>query len=512
MMDEIYSLLCSLLLFYSAIICTDGQVIPDCPDRGETLCIGHNNMKPNAEGGNVADILKDAHDQFCGCRYIHGNLYINILPTFDGASEPLVEGNFSFLYHIKEISGFLALTGIPPIPRLSLPNLRVIRGITTLPVSNKDYSLAVLGKIYSLYMPKLTEISTGDVILRGDPSTPSLCNVNSINWNDIISSSSTIPTITPMGCTPNDVLNCTMLGCGNCWCNDSVNECCQIITADCDGSCSSTGRCGRIGNSRAIQCCHSECIAGCTSGNPNECLACRNVLDDGFCREKCDDRRTIFDRDSRAVIDNPNFRFQASPLCLRTCPADFFELDALCVEECPTNFMTAGNGSRACIDCNGVCPLECTANRAFTDVFTGCTILLGSLSIGPVPADRSVSELEQLRTIREIRGSLTINNFDGTDLPYLSNLEVVGSGSPQRLSCGNDLFPIALSIKDATSLVSIDLSSLQRIEGGGIRMDNNPQLCYVGNLSYYLTNSSFGSCLIGNFMQYRNECCKSSIK
>ena len=39
-------------------------------------------------------------------------------------------------------------------------------------------------------------------------------------------------------------------------------------------------------------------------------------------------------------------------------------------------------------------------------------------------------------------------------------------------------------------LRQIDLSSLESISGGGVLVFNNPQLCYVGNLTTYLDNQT----------------------
>ena len=83
---------------------------------------------------------------------------------------------------MREISGYLELNGIPHITRLSLPNLRIIRGNA---LRSNRYGLVVLGKIETLYMPMLTEISRGDVILIASSDMPYLCNIRSINWTDI---------------------------------------------------------------------------------------------------------------------------------------------------------------------------------------------------------------------------------------------------------------------------------------------------------------------------------------
>ena len=98
------------------------------------------------------------------------------------ANQPLVEANFSFLYYVKEIGGYLELNNIPSVERLSLPNLRIIRGEN---LRSGRFSLLVSGKIESLYMPNLTEISRGDVVLGSSSLNCYLCNTRSINWTDI---------------------------------------------------------------------------------------------------------------------------------------------------------------------------------------------------------------------------------------------------------------------------------------------------------------------------------------
>jgi len=48
----------------------------------------------------------------------------------------------------------------------------------------------------------------------------------------------------------------------------------------------------------------------------------------------------------------------------------------------------------------------------------------------------------------------------------------------------------SLVVARNSALQELDLSSLESISGGGVLVFNNPQLCYVGNLSMYLTNPS----------------------
>ena len=47
--------------------------------------------------------------------------------------------------------------------------------------------------------------------------------------------------------------------------------------------------------------------------------ACQNVLNDDVCRVRCPEQ-FIIDPDTRTVIPNPEFKFEAKPLCVSTCP------------------------------------------------------------------------------------------------------------------------------------------------------------------------------------------------
>ena len=175
----------------------------------DDICIGHNNDE-RASGNSAATILQDAYDQFCGCRYIQHNVHIEIPSSFYD-NTPIPDSNFSFLYYTREISGFIYLRRISPITRLSLPNLRIIRGNTRFTVSSEEYSLIVSNSdIGTLYMPQLREITQGGVFLRGLSNTPSLCNVQNVSWTDITSSPNASINIRTTGCT-NDGKLCYLL-------------------------------------------------------------------------------------------------------------------------------------------------------------------------------------------------------------------------------------------------------------------------------------------------------------
>jgi len=48
----------------------------------------------------------------------------------------------------------------------------------------------------------------------------------------------------------------------------------------------------------------------------------------------------------------------------------------------------------------------------------------------------------------------------------------------------------SLVVARNSQLQELDLSSLESISGGGVLIFNNPQLCFLGNVSMYLTNPS----------------------
>ncbi|XP_019864099.1 PREDICTED: epidermal growth factor receptor-like [Amphimedon queenslandica] len=213
-------------------------------------------------------------------------------------------------------------------------------------------------------------------------------------------------------------------------------------------------------------------------------------------------------------MPNPEFKFKAKPLCVDSCPDKLLELGAQCVEDCPFNYMSVGgnNGTMRCVLCDGPCPQEC-AGGVFDYNDPGklsqCTVITTELRISSIPVNVNPSILNDLNDIREIRGSLDISGFNKETFPYLSNLKTVGNDSSQVLSQSyngsSDSFKYSIIIAD-TDLVSIDLSSLEAVINGGIRLQNNPSLCYLGNLSYYLANASSSSCVLDNHRSSINEC------
>ena len=142
-----------------------------------------------SSGGTLSDLIDSLYNHLCGCVYINGD--IEIVLNNDGL---LVESDFSFLYHIREIRGYLYMQDVPEIETLSFPNLTIIRGET---LYEDLFALATFNvDIDTLYMPQLTEITNSDVLFRSNDGYPSVCNVLNVNWDDILSGGS-VTTILP---------------------------------------------------------------------------------------------------------------------------------------------------------------------------------------------------------------------------------------------------------------------------------------------------------------------------
>lgn len=153
------------------------------------MCLGHD-VERSASGNTVAEILQDLHQDFCGCKTISGNIHVVMHSKFpDLKNASLTEENFTFFSEIIEVTGYIFLQGIPTLTELAFPQLRLIRGMETINGGQLYGQLALAigqSSIDTLYMPKLTEITNGGVLF-GDNTSP-LCNVDSVNWTDIINS------------------------------------------------------------------------------------------------------------------------------------------------------------------------------------------------------------------------------------------------------------------------------------------------------------------------------------
>ena len=125
--------------------------------------------------------LESMRNEFCGCKVVDGS--VNIL------SRPMKEmydsTDFEFLSSVEEIGGTLNIQNINIIDNITLPNLLLIRGRNLLnfveqPTGNP--ALLIHNVTAPVYLPKLTEITLGDVYIV----TVSSCNHRGVLWEDIL--------------------------------------------------------------------------------------------------------------------------------------------------------------------------------------------------------------------------------------------------------------------------------------------------------------------------------------
>ena len=100
-----------------------------------------------------------------------------------------------------------------------------------------------------------------------------------------------------------------------------------------------------------------------------------------------------------------------------------------------------------------------------------------------------------LSDIEVVLGQLSITNWGETVFDYLPNLMYIGGfqGNSSLTFC-NALFiadnnPTSVSTSDV-SLTQIHFPRLVEVPVGNVTLNNNPDLCYIGSLEFYLVSSN----------------------
>ena len=119
-------------------------------------------------------------NKFCGCRVVDGSLNI-----FRPMNETYSYTDFEFLSNVEEIGDTLFIQNIDVSDNITLPNLRLIRGRNLIPYRIDPMgnpALFIHNVTAPVYLPKLTEITLGDVYIVN----VSFCNHRGILWEDIL--------------------------------------------------------------------------------------------------------------------------------------------------------------------------------------------------------------------------------------------------------------------------------------------------------------------------------------
>lgn len=426
---------------------------------------------------------RNLRDRFTNCTYVDGNLELTWLQneTMD----------LSFLKYIREVTGYVLISHVN-VRHIVLPQLQIIRGRTLfkLNVREEEFALMVtMSSAFTLELPALRDVLRGSV---GIYNNYNLCHVKTINWDEIITgANATYVYVYDFAAAERDCPRCDSSCEAGCW-GEGPENCQKFSKTICSPQCAQ-GRCfGR--NPR--DCCNAFCAGGCTGPLPSQCLACRNFYDEGTCSQECPPMQ-IYNPTTYSWEPNPNGKYAYGATCVRNCPEHLLKDNGACVRSCPPN-KTAVNGE--CIPCNVTCPKTCHAEKPIhsgnIDSFKDCTIIDGSIEIlemtftgfqhinpdysfGEHYAKMEPHKLEVFSTVREVTGYLNVQahhpNF--TSLSYFRNLEVIGGRQVVE-----NLFASLYIVK--TSLKSLGLKSLKRVNSGAIAIMENKYLCFAEKIAW----------------------------
>ncbi|XP_055700755.1 epidermal growth factor receptor isoform X1 [Phlebotomus papatasi] len=467
------------------------------------ICIGTNGRM--SVPSNRDHHYRNLRDRFTNCTYVDGNLELTWLQD--------TKLDLSFLQNIREVTGYVLISHVD-IQQIVLPKLQIIRGRTLfkLNISDQEFGLFVTySQMHTLEMPSLRDILSGSV---GIFNNYNLCHMRTIDWEEIISGPNasmhymynfTSPERQCVPCHP----SCQ----AGCW-GEGPHNCQQFSKTTCSPQCAQ----GRCFGPKPRECCHLFCAGGCSGPTQKDCLACRNFYDDGVCKQECPPMQK-YNPTNYLWEPNPDGKYAYGATCVRNCPEHLLKDNGACVRTCPPNKM-AKNGE--CVPCNGACPKTCPGqgivHSGNIDSFRGCTVIEGSLEIleqtfngyQHVFANFSFGQrfirlhpdrLEVFSTLKEVTGYINIqaDHEHFTNLSYFRNLEVIGGRQLME-----NYFASLYIVK--TSLKSLELQSLKRINSGAVVILENKNLCFAEDIKWNKVKKSTDHDFVVSANRNKTEC------
>ncbi|KAJ8408227.1 hypothetical protein AAFF_G00256410 [Aldrovandia affinis] len=196
------------------------------------------------------------------------------------------------------------------------------------------------------------------------------------------------------------------------------------------------------------QCCHDQCLGGCLEPSlPSRCVACRNLMHQGTCVERCPPGHYTF-KGWRCV----SFAFcqELHNQCKQGKGSDCHEYvihNGACIPECPSGYTTMNSTTLNCTPCAGLCPKVCMGLKMVDSVtaaqaLRGCTVLNGSMIINIRGGNNIAAELEaNLGQLEEITGSLTVRrSYALVSLSFLRKLKLIRGDIEDPQDIGNYSF------------------------------------------------------------------------
>ncbi|XP_078473381.1 insulin-like growth factor 1 receptor [Lampetra planeri] len=455
--------------------------------------------------------------QLENCTVIDG--YLQILLIFNTKVEDFTGLSFPKLTMITEYLVLFRVNGLESLKHL-FPNLTVIRGTRLF----YNYALVIYEMLdmKEIGLPSLRNITRGAVRIEKNAD---LCYLNTVDWSLVLDSEQNnyiagnkpakeCGDVCPGDADGNSRCEKTLKN-GNFACRCWSSEHCQQV---CDG------KCGRRTCSSAGDCCHEECLGGCSApDDPLACVACRHYVHvDGtavrcvpdcpagtyrfkgwrcvtaaFCRvlhEACVKEAEENEEQPMMTMGGGGGGAVGAGtmsaglglgggggggLSDREC-INWVLHDGECRPECPSGYTMENETSMSCKKCDGLCPKVCYVGTKVIDSVTaaqelhGCTIIEGNLVINIRGGNNIATELEaNLGLIEEVTGSVKIKrSYALVSLSFFRNLHTIHGDSQDP---GNHSFYV-LDNQNLQQLWDWDKHNLT-IRKGKMFFHFNPKLC-----------------------------------
>ncbi|XP_029004833.1 insulin receptor b [Betta splendens] len=366
------------------------------------------------------------------CTVIEGHL--KILLMFKTKTEDFRGLSYPKLRVVTDYVLVFRVYGLETLGNL-FPNLTVIRGNNLF----FNYALVIFETLQmkEVGLHSLMNITRGAVRIEKNPD---LCYLTTLDWSKILDSvednfivanknegeCGDVCPGTAQGqpiCHQNTING---LFRGRCW---SQSHCQRMCHDKCKhGACSLQG-----------QCCHEQCLGGCSEpGNASSCVACRNLQHGNTCVEKCPAGFFVF-RGWRCI--SFSLCQELHNQCKQTKKMnqdrdsgcyEYVIHNGACIPECPSGYTTVNSTMLTCSRCAGLCPKRCVGNKTIDSVTSaqamrGCTVLHGNMIIKIRGGNNIAAELEaSLGQIEEITGYLTVRRaYALVSLSFLRKLRVI---------------------------------------------------------------------------------------
>uniref|UniRef100_A0A3B5PRA9 Tyrosine-protein kinase receptor n=1 Tax=Xiphophorus maculatus TaxID=8083 RepID=A0A3B5PRA9_XIPMA len=357
------------------------------------------------------------------CTIIEGHL--KILLMFGAKSGDFQGLSFPKLRVVTDYVLLFRVYGLETLSDL-FPNLTVIRG------NNLFFNYALV--IYEMLQLKEVGLHSLMNITRGAvriEKNPDLCYLATLDWSMILDSvedNFIVANKNEREC--GDVCPGTAQGqtlCTQTTINGHFRGRCWSQTYSCDNC--KNGACSRQG-----QCCHDQCLGGCSEpGNATSCVACRNLQHGNICVDKCPPGYYVF-QGWRCV--SFSFCQDLHSQCKKSKNLDancheYVIYNGACIQECPSGY-SSNSTTLTCEPCAGPCPKACQGNKTIDSVTSaqalrGCTVIEGNMVIKIRGGTNIAAELEaSLGQIEVIKGYLSIRRaYALVSLSFLRKLHTI---------------------------------------------------------------------------------------